>query len=77
MSRCIHVCPFVARNYGGIPFSGVCPIINSRILALLTVSEGPYSVYIVLHGSPRHHTSEYSSYNTSSRYCMYVCIVIT
>ena len=26
MSRCIHVYPFVARNHGGIPFSGVCPI---------------------------------------------------
>ena len=25
MSRCIHVYPFVARNHGGIPFSGVCP----------------------------------------------------
>ena len=28
MSRCIHVYPFVARNYGGISFSGVCPKIN-------------------------------------------------
>ena len=28
MSRCIHVYSFVARNHGGIPFSGVCPIIN-------------------------------------------------
>ena len=26
MSRCIHVYPFVARNHGGIPFSGVCPL---------------------------------------------------
>ena len=26
MSRCIHVYSFVARNHGGIPFSGVCPI---------------------------------------------------
>ena len=26
MSRCIHVYSFVARNYGGIPFSGVCPL---------------------------------------------------
>ena len=25
MSRCIHVYSFVARNHGGIPFSGVCP----------------------------------------------------
>ena len=25
MSRCIHVYPFVGRNRGGIPFSGVCP----------------------------------------------------
>ena len=25
MSRCIQVYPFVARNHGGIPFSGVCP----------------------------------------------------
>ena len=25
MSRCIHVYPFVARNHGGAPFSGVCP----------------------------------------------------
>ena len=30
MSRCIHVYPFVARNHGGIPFSGVCPNINSN-----------------------------------------------
>ena len=29
MSRCIHVYPFVARNHGGIPFSGVCLKINS------------------------------------------------
>ena len=27
MSRCIHVYSFVARNHGGIPFSGVCPFI--------------------------------------------------
>ena len=26
MSRCIHVYSFVARNHGGIPFSGVCPL---------------------------------------------------
>ena len=26
MSRCIHVYPFVARNHGGMPFSGVCPL---------------------------------------------------
>ena len=25
---CIHVYPFVARNHGGIPFSGVCPIVK-------------------------------------------------
>ena len=25
MSRYSHVYPFVARNHGGIPFSGVCP----------------------------------------------------
>ena len=30
MSRCIHVYPFVARNHGGIPFSGVCPFIFSE-----------------------------------------------
>ena len=24
MSRYIHMYPFVARNHGGIPFSGVC-----------------------------------------------------
>ena len=29
MSRCIHVYPFVARNHGGIPFSGVCPLFYS------------------------------------------------
>ena len=29
MSRCIHVYPFVARNHGGIPFSGVCPLFFS------------------------------------------------
>ena len=28
MSRCIYVYPFVARNHGGIPFSGVCPVKN-------------------------------------------------
>ena len=28
MSRCFHVYPFVARNHGGIPFSGVCPTNN-------------------------------------------------
>ena len=28
MSRCIHVYSFVARNHGGIPFSGVCPFKN-------------------------------------------------
>ena len=25
MSRCIHVYPFLARNHGGVPSSGVCP----------------------------------------------------
>ena len=34
MSRCIHVYSFVARNHGGIPFSGVCP--NIIIRQLLT-----------------------------------------
>ena len=28
MSRCIDVYSFVARNHGGIPFSGVCPMFN-------------------------------------------------
>ena len=28
MSRCIHVYPFVGRNHGGIPFTGVCPSRN-------------------------------------------------
>ena len=28
MSRCVHVYSFVARNHGGIPFSGVCPFFN-------------------------------------------------
>ena len=30
MSRCIHVYPFVARNHGGIPFSGVCTSLNHQ-----------------------------------------------
>ena len=32
MLRCIHAYPFVARNHGGIPFSGVCP--NENVVLL-------------------------------------------
>ena len=38
MSRCIHVYPFVARNHGGIPFSGVCPFYLDNGLELTAVS---------------------------------------
>ena len=35
MPGCIHVYPFVARNHGGIPFSGVCPIFITVGVGLL------------------------------------------
>ena len=37
MSRCIRVYPFVERNHGGIPFSGVCPKINDKTIIIVII----------------------------------------
>ena len=50
MSRCIHVYPFVARNHGGIPFSGVCPLYFMRGHSLVELTEHDDSAAdIILH----------------------------
>ena len=46
MSRCIHVYSFVARNHGGIPFSGVCPFISAATEVLYKLQETGQSLHV-------------------------------
>ena len=44
MSRCIHVYSFVARNHGGIPFSGVCPFAKFYVRLRATLARRDLTV---------------------------------
>ena len=63
MSRRIHVYPFVARNHGGIPFSGVCPkkttgIKEPRWLVERTCTKiHIHTIYKVLHEQQATHNT--------------------
>ena len=55
MSRCIHVYPFVARNHGGIPFSGVCPILKDQLKKMPFKLARGQVIFRICHIAPKIH----------------------